>query len=153
MEDLMKRGSLTFIGVSIAVILISLAMEANGSAFASNPAWRLAFFLRSIFVWSWVLLVSLAFIIFLIAHALSLYEEYELRKRRRIDEIRERSIQAASDRIYAAEALRENEKKQEAEAQAKIKEQQREERILRETERRKSRSAKAATDEAMDSFG
>ncbi len=151
MDDLFKRGCMAVVGFSLGVLLISLAMTGNGSAVASNPAWHLISFLRNIFIWPWVLLLTGCAIKILVTVFVSIHEEIREAKRLRREAERERSRQSYySTRTF--EARREENRVDLAKEEALKLERERQERISRALERKRTRSSKVAIDDALDDF-
>jgi uncharacterized protein YlxW (UPF0749 family) len=140
------------VGFSLGVLLISLAMTGNGFAVASNPAWHLISFLRNIFIWTWVLLLAGVAIKILFTIVQSIHEEVTEVNRLRREAERAQSIRSANYNARTFEAKREENSEEVAKKEALKLEQERQERVNREIERRRTRSSNGAIDDALDDF-
>ncbi len=60
MEDLVKRGLLTYAFLSVSFLFLEWAMRDLGANSPHNPAWILVSSIYNLFEWSWLCIVTLA---------------------------------------------------------------------------------------------
>lgn len=153
---LLKRILISYVFMTVAVVLISLEMKSNGSASLRNPAWVFVSHVRNAFVGLGVGTVSL-FVLCWIASVVvtefkrsAQWEKEEAECLGREEQMRVAAIERS--RREFIEAAREKAKAEEERAKVQEREIAAKKQAAHREEIRRSRSAKEATDQAAKDF-
>ena len=149
MDDLFKRGLLTYVGATALLWLVSWGMEANHAAHAWNPAWGLVSGLLNFFTWMGVIgavgFVGLSVMANISARKDQGVREEEARRERELARIADRKRQQKLAHDQAVTMKRA--KQEELLRQKEYEERQRKEKL-----EKLNRSARDATTTALDDF-
>jgi len=148
-DDFFKRGMQTYIFMTAALWLMSWAMEGNGAAYASNPAWQMISGLRSVF--TWIGMAGVGFWAFLVASTQiqAMRTTRENANRNEIERWRERR-EAAEDRARWRDEDKAREQKKAQEVRER--EEAYRERLREQEIQKRRRTVEDATQSAMNDF-
>lgn len=156
MDEFFKRLGIAYLFFTLSLWLISFGMNANGSATPRNWAWVIVSDLRFLFTAPLVAVSAMAVCLFLFWAWLEVREQWRQaaekhrwaeEERRQIEERRLRAEQHT--RLEAERAAERQVRQQEEAAEAKRREEERQKQKIIEWQ---TRSARTATERALDDF-
>ncbi len=152
LDEFTKRGILAYVGFSVGIMAIAQAMIENGSATSRNPAWHLISSIRSVFIWSWVLLLILAALSILLKLASDWRLAAKQAEERRKEMVMQENREADHRKLSLEKQIRDREIEEMNLAEAHRQAKAREEQVRRELERKSMRSPEDAINAALDDF-